>query len=125
VPMLIAILIWNSIHPGRYMQGPNSKLPPSWLSRKLCCCCHRKGKSRGGHERLGSNADYEELKALRSREPSPAPSERVGEQFDYRYPTGDTLNVREPFRPHTAYNPPSRGTSPARPPPEPTSWPRR
>lgn len=121
VPMFFAILIWNAIHPGRYMQGPDSKLPPSWLSRKLCCCCHRKNKTRGGHERLGSGADYEELKALRSREPSPAPRGRAPD-YDYSYTSGDTLNVREPSRPHDL---PSRGNSPGRPAAEPTSWPGR
>ncbi|KAI1626474.1 RTA1 domain protein [Exophiala viscosa] len=123
LPMFFGILIWNAIHPGRFMQGPDAKLPPSWLSRKLCCCCHRKGKSRGGHERLASNANYEELKALRSRDPSPAQAERRGQPYDYEYqPSGDTLNVREPFRPMGAYNPPSRGVSPARSAPQPTSW---
>ncbi|KAF2148144.1 hypothetical protein K461DRAFT_211411, partial [Myriangium duriaei CBS 260.36] len=44
VPMLIAVTVWNVFHPGRFMQGPDTKLPRSWMSRHLCCCCHRKRK---------------------------------------------------------------------------------
>ncbi|EXJ85588.1 hypothetical protein A1O1_05953 [Capronia coronata CBS 617.96] len=121
VPMFFAILIWNALHPGRYMQGPESKLPPSWLSRKLCCCCHRKGKPRGGgHERLASNASYEELKALKSREPSPMPRGRVGEPVESRYePFQERLAPQESY---TTYAPASRGNSPGPPAPEPRSW---
>jgi hypothetical protein len=52
-PMFLAILIWNIFHPGRYMYGEDAKMQPSWLSRHLCCCCHRrhckKSSTRDGH----------------------------------------------------------------------------
>lgn len=40
-PMFLVILIWNILHPGRYRHGEDAKMPRSWLSRHLCCCCHR------------------------------------------------------------------------------------
>ena len=68
IPMLTAILLWNIIHPGRFLKGPDAKLPTSWLSRKLCCCCHRNRDSRGSHRRLRDDNAEEELKGLRSRD---------------------------------------------------------
>jgi hypothetical protein len=41
-PMWLAILIWNIVHPGRFIHGEGSKMPPSWLSRHLCCCCRKR-----------------------------------------------------------------------------------
>jgi len=41
-PMFLAIIIWNIVHPGRFMYGEDSKMPPSWLSRHLCCCFNRR-----------------------------------------------------------------------------------
>jgi hypothetical protein len=41
-PMWLAILVWNVVHPGRFIQGPDAKMPRSWLSRHLCCCCGRR-----------------------------------------------------------------------------------
>lgn len=62
-PMWLAILVWNIVHPGRFIKGKDAKMPPSWLARHLCCCCrkHRcnqcSGKlglsnirARGGHQ---------------------------------------------------------------------------
>lgn len=39
LPMMIALLVWNFCYPGRYLRGPDAKLPPSWLSMHLCYCC--------------------------------------------------------------------------------------
>ncbi|KAK2798714.1 hypothetical protein FQN50_008752 [Emmonsiellopsis sp. PD_5] len=56
MPMLISILLWNIVHPGAILRGPEAKLPQSWLSRKLsaccCCCCgsRRKEKKMKGQE---------------------------------------------------------------------------
>jgi hypothetical protein len=54
-PMFLAIVIWNIFHPGRYMYGEDTKMQPSWLSRHLCCCCHRshwkKRNAEDGHAR--------------------------------------------------------------------------
>ncbi|KAK5704894.1 hypothetical protein LTR97_002005 [Elasticomyces elasticus] len=38
-PMWLAILVWNIVHPGRFVRGEDARMPPSWLSRHLCCCC--------------------------------------------------------------------------------------
>ncbi|KAF2171096.1 hypothetical protein M409DRAFT_19067 [Zasmidium cellare ATCC 36951] len=62
MPMFLAILVWNLSHPGRFIQGPDAKLPSSWISRKLCCCCHRSKRHPGGTE----------MAVLLSREPSPS-----------------------------------------------------
>lgn len=40
-PMLLAILVWNITHPGRFIYGEDAKMPPSWLSRHLYCCFRR------------------------------------------------------------------------------------
>ncbi|KAF2874642.1 RTA1 like protein-domain-containing protein [Massariosphaeria phaeospora] len=41
-PMWLAILAWNIVHPGRFIHGADAKMPPSWLSRHLCCCCRKR-----------------------------------------------------------------------------------
>lgn len=60
-PMWLAILVWNVFHPGRFISGEDAKMPPSWLSRHLCCCyrkrlcdeCnHGSSHGRGHHYRL-------------------------------------------------------------------------
>lgn len=53
-PMWLAIFVWNAIHPGRFIRGPDAKMPPSWLSRHLCCWCRKRrcGECNGklGHD---------------------------------------------------------------------------
>ncbi|KAF9890447.1 hypothetical protein FE257_005852 [Aspergillus nanangensis] len=45
VPMLLAILVWNIVHPGTVLQGPDAKMPPSALRKVLFSCCrNRKNK---------------------------------------------------------------------------------
>lgn len=70
VPMLIAIGTWNVAHPGSLLQGPDSELPRSWLSRKLCCCCRGRERGRGAHQRMQTADPDEEMARLRSRDPS-------------------------------------------------------
>jgi hypothetical protein len=41
-PMWLAIFVWSIIHPGRFIHGEDAKMPPSWLSRHLCCCCRKR-----------------------------------------------------------------------------------
>lgn len=41
-PMWLAILVWNIVHPGRFVHGADAKMPRSWLSRHLCCCCRKR-----------------------------------------------------------------------------------
>lgn len=119
VPMFTAILTWNIIHPGRSLVGPDAQLPTSWLSRKLCCCCHRKGKDKkGGHERLQTADNEEELKGLRSRDPSPGRGrlgDRTGEPFDYTYSHSREASREEPLRaPQPTSYQPYRDPSPYR-----------
>jgi hypothetical protein len=33
IPMSLAILVWNIIHPGRFIHGEDAEVPPSWLTR--------------------------------------------------------------------------------------------
>jgi hypothetical protein len=40
--MRVAILAWNIGHPGRFIHGINAKMPPSWLSQHLRCCCRKR-----------------------------------------------------------------------------------
>ena len=70
-PMWLAIIVWNIVHPGRFIQGPDAKMPPSWLSRHLCCCfrkrrcddCNGKlGHDGAHHHRLASESgEHQEL----------------------------------------------------------------
>lgn len=50
-PMFLAILVWNIFHPGRFIYGDDAKIPPSWVSRHMCCC-RKKRKNEVGHVRL-------------------------------------------------------------------------
>ncbi|KAF2820835.1 hypothetical protein CC86DRAFT_360087 [Ophiobolus disseminans] len=67
-PMWLAILVWNIVHPGRFIHGADAKMPPSWLSRHLCCCCRKRrcdecsGKlgHAGDHHRLADNSELED-----------------------------------------------------------------
>lgn len=80
VPMWLAISIWNAVHPGRYMQGPDAKMRPSWLSRYLCSCCLRKGiDDLGPHQRLHEPLGEEtsELRTLRPTDESLAAKKRA------------------------------------------------
>lgn len=45
-PMWLAIFVWTVFYPGRFIHGEDAKMPRSWLSRKLCCCCGRRKDSR-------------------------------------------------------------------------------
>ncbi|ODA75837.1 hypothetical protein RJ55_08659 [Drechmeria coniospora] len=70
-PMWIAIVVWNAIHAGRYMHGPDAKMPPSWIARRLCCCCHGGRKDvLGSHRRLRDDATDEsnEMHAMRAED---------------------------------------------------------
>ena len=97
IPMFIAIVLWNLVHPGSILQGPDSVLPRSWLSRKLCCCCNRRKQS---HEKLRSYGSGEELTALRSGDLS---SRKLGSESgrpDIRYePHSQVVGYTPPHMP--------------------------
>lgn len=57
VPMMIAIIIWSIAHPGKVLQGPDAKLPPSGLRRICCCCCGRRRKHQGMQKVESHDAD--------------------------------------------------------------------
>jgi hypothetical protein len=68
-PMWLAILVWNIVHPGRLIHGEDAKMPPSWLSRHLCCCyrkrrcddCNGKlGQAGAHHHRLADDSELED-----------------------------------------------------------------
>ncbi|KAI4605368.1 hypothetical protein J4E81_010620 [Alternaria sp. BMP 2799] len=68
-PMWLAIFVWNIVHPGRFIRGPDAKMPRSWLSRHLCCCCGKRrcddcngklGHAGPHHQRLGDDSDLED-----------------------------------------------------------------
>ena len=69
VPMWIALFVWNIVHPGRFIHGPDAKMPPSWVSRHMCCCCHKRrcdecsgklGHVGPHHQRLADGSDFED-----------------------------------------------------------------
>lgn len=68
-PMWLAILVWNIVHPGRFIHGEDAKMPPSWLSRHLCYCCRKHrcdeyngkiGQIRTHHRRLINDLELED-----------------------------------------------------------------
>jgi hypothetical protein len=72
-PMWLAILVWNIVHPGRFIHGPDAKMPRSWLSRHLCCCCSKRrcddcngklGHAGPHHHRLGEGSDLEDNREM-------------------------------------------------------------
>lgn len=70
-PMILAIIIWNIFHPGRYMYGEDTKMQPLWLSRHLCCCCHKRhGKKSNTEDRHAGthHRSYHDLEAEETQE---------------------------------------------------------
>ncbi|XPS72464.1 hypothetical protein M3J09_004629 [Ascochyta lentis] len=68
-PMWLAIFAWNIIHPGRFIHGEDAKMPPSWLSRHLCCCCRKRrcdecngklGHTGSHHQRVAGDSELED-----------------------------------------------------------------
>ena len=73
MPMWLAILVWNIIHPGRFIHGEDAKMPPSWLSRHLCCCCRKRrcdecngkiGHAGDHHNSLVDGSELEETQEM-------------------------------------------------------------
>ncbi|KAK4953324.1 hypothetical protein LTR10_009033 [Elasticomyces elasticus] len=72
-PMWLAILVWNIVHPGRFVRGEDARMPPSWLSRHLCCCCLQRrcdgcngslGHVGAHHHRLIDNMELEDSQEM-------------------------------------------------------------
>ncbi|KAH6612071.1 RTA1 like protein-domain-containing protein [Boeremia exigua] len=71
-PMWLAILVWNIVHPGRFIHGEDAKMPPSWLYRHFCCCYHKRRCNdcnsnlghAGAHQRLVDNPELGEHQEL-------------------------------------------------------------
>ncbi|RMZ69314.1 RTA1 domain-containing [Pyrenophora seminiperda CCB06] len=72
-PMWLAILVWNIVHPGRFINGPDAKMPRSWLSRHLCCCCGKRrcddcsgklGHAGPHHHPVGYDSELEENREM-------------------------------------------------------------
>ncbi|EOA81672.1 uncharacterized protein SETTUDRAFT_99534 [Exserohilum turcica Et28A] len=114
-PMWLAILVWNIVHPGRFIQGPDAKMPRSWLSRHLCCCCHRRrcddchgklGHAGPHHHSLSGNSEVEENREMnpvskkqRGRVSVTAANPFLDAQSRDSSPTGDAreqLRLRPP-----------------------------
>jgi hypothetical protein len=62
LPMLIALLIMNAVHPGKVLKGPESSFPRTWPR-------FWKGKSENGPELEGLDSSSVEL---RNQCPTPA-----------------------------------------------------
>jgi hypothetical protein len=74
-PMWLAILAWNIFHPGRFIHGEDAKMPRSWLSRHLCCCCRKRrcdecnstfGHAGAHHQRLVDDSELEDSREMHS-----------------------------------------------------------
>jgi hypothetical protein len=67
-PMWLAIAVWNIVPPGHFIHGEDAKMPPSWLSRHLCCCCRNRcgecnvklGHAGADHRRLVDDSELKE-----------------------------------------------------------------
>ena len=102
VPMWLAIVVWNIFHPGRFIHGADAKMPPSWLSRHLCCC-FRKKRCDGCNGKLGHAGPHHHRLA---DEPELGAHNQMN-------PVSKNRNVRVSAHPVDGfYNAPSRGSSP-------------
>ncbi|EAW11682.1 RTA1 domain-containing protein [Aspergillus clavatus NRRL 1] len=72
VPMLFAIAVWNLVHPGKVLQGPDAKMPPSAL-RKICCCTACRKRKHKDMQKIPDSdpSGGDEMLPLRDRAPSP------------------------------------------------------
>ena len=81
-PMWLAILVWNIVHPGRFIHGEDAKMPRSWLSRHLCCCCrkHRCDECNGklGHAGAHHHRMTDDLELEDNQHMHPAPKSHRG-----------------------------------------------
>ncbi|RHZ52984.1 RTA1 domain-containing protein [Aspergillus thermomutatus] len=76
VPMWVAIAVWNVVHPGAIIKGPDARMPPSPLRKVFCCACccscckKRKNKDM---QKIPDNHDLggDEMLPLRERAASP------------------------------------------------------
>jgi hypothetical protein len=59
LPMTFAILVWNFVHPGRFLQGPESVMPSGTLRRIFCCCCCRGRKEKNKKQSNETSQDNE------------------------------------------------------------------
>jgi hypothetical protein len=101
-PMWLAIFVWNIIHPGRFIRGADAKMPPSWLSRHLCCC-FRKKRCDGCNGKLGHAGPHHHRLA---DEPELGAHNQMN-------PVSKDHNVRVSAHPVDGFhNAPSRGSSP-------------
>ncbi|KAE8151537.1 hypothetical protein BDV25DRAFT_138772 [Aspergillus avenaceus] len=66
-PMLLAIGVWNVVHPGTVLQGPDAKMPASGIRRICCFGCDRQRQK--GMERIPdeSRSRDEIMLAIRGR----------------------------------------------------------
>ena len=71
----LAILVWNVVHPGRFIRGEGAKMPRSWLSRHLCCCSRKRpcddcrgkiGHAGDHHQRLVNDVGLEEDREMQT-----------------------------------------------------------
>ncbi|KAF2744737.1 hypothetical protein M011DRAFT_520762 [Sporormia fimetaria CBS 119925] len=72
-PMWLAIFVWNIAHPGRFIHGEDAKMPPSWLSRHLCCCFRKRrcdecngrlGHAGAHHHRVADGSELEDSQEM-------------------------------------------------------------
>ncbi|RAH41681.1 RTA1 domain-containing protein [Aspergillus brunneoviolaceus CBS 621.78] len=70
VPMGCAIVVWNIVHPGAIIKGPDAKMPPSPLRKVFCCACCRKRKDKHGMQTIPEDdgALQEDMLPLRERD---------------------------------------------------------
>ncbi|KAM5440968.1 hypothetical protein MferCBS31731_004107 [Microsporum ferrugineum] len=75
VPMLAAIGVWNIVHPGKILRGPDAKMPSSGLRKLFCCaCCTCCGQRKHANlQKLPSSEPVagDEMLPFRHRAPSP------------------------------------------------------
>jgi hypothetical protein len=76
VPMWFAIVVWNVVHPGAIIKGPDAKMPPSPLRKIFCCacCCSCCRKRKNKDMQVIPDNDHlggDEMLPLRERAASP------------------------------------------------------
>ncbi|KAL4811792.1 RTA1 like protein-domain-containing protein [Aspergillus spinulosporus] len=71
-PMWCAIAVWNVIHPGAVIKGPDAVMPPSPLGKLFCCTCCRKRRNKDMQKIPGEDpSGGDEMLLLNLRPASP------------------------------------------------------
>jgi hypothetical protein len=75
VPIFFAIIVWNLVHPGRILRGPDSVMPSGQFRSLVCCCRKKKSKKASAPAKETTEEKYSSHESLGSFIGGPRPSD--------------------------------------------------